>query len=138
MARGVDDRPVRARRGRKSCSIEDTFPIDLHTRREALGQLERLAGRLEERLLRLKDCGRTLTLTVKYADFTRITRSKTLGRAIRDRALLLAVASDLLEGTEVGRRPVRLLGIGVSGFAQRPEQLVFPFYREELAQPVAR
>jgi len=126
-ARGLDPRPVVPERDRKSVSVEDTFAADVHTRAESVAVLERLAGKLGERLAKSRERGRTVVLKVKYADFRQITRSRTLTRSVAAGPDLLAVAVDLLEQTEVGRRPVRLLGIGLSHLDRGPRQLLLPF-----------
>jgi DNA polymerase-4 len=58
--------------------------------------------------------GRTVTLKVKYRDFTCVTRSQTLGEATDDGQVIYRLGSELLQRTAVGRRPVRLVGISVS------------------------
>ncbi len=129
LARGEDPRPVQAERRRKSCSVEDTFARDLVGRAAAQRELERLADLLEDRLRRCDGSGRTVVLKVKYADFQQVTRSRTLPTPVREAPALLAEAAALLAQTEVDRRPVRLLGIGVSHLdeAEAPRQLLLPF-----------
>lgn len=136
LARGIDPRPVVTDWVRKSCGIEDTFARDLTTTGAALAELERLAKGLEARLGSEPARGRTITLKVKYADFRQITRSRSLDHRTRDAGLILEVARELLAGTEVGRRPVRLLGLSVSNLDTEilAEQLFFPFY-EAMPEP---
>ena len=130
LAEGVDPRPVVASRERKSVSVEDTFAQDLTTRAEALAQLDDLAQRLAERLASAQARGRTVVLKVKYADFQQITRSRTLAQPVADADALLAAADRLLDQTEVGERPVRLLGIGVGQLAKADPQRLLPFLAE--------
>ena len=129
LARGHDPRPVVADRVRKSASVEDTYPRDLATRKEALEELERLADLLEGRLLRSDTRGRTVTLKVKYGDFRLVTRSRTLELPVQTRDGLMTEVRELLDQTEVGKEPVRLLGIGVSNLVGEAgeEQLYLPF-----------
>jgi DNA polymerase-4 len=129
MARGMDDRPVVADAIRKSASVEDTFPRDLTTLEEAAAELARLAANLEGRLLRTDTKGRTVTLKVRYGDFSIVTRSRTLELPVQTRHDLLAEVTTLLDHTDVGRRAVRLLWIGVSSLVgESPEeQLYLPF-----------
>jgi len=115
MACGIDRRPVEPNGTRKSISIEDTFSRDLETIEEALEELDHLCARLEERLARLDLTGRAVTLKVKFSDFRICTRSRTLERVVRERDEILAVVTELLAETDVGRRPVRLLGVGLTG-----------------------
>ena len=132
LARGLDPRPVVADSERKSVSIEDTFPEDLIAPDESLAALEQLARGLEERLEKHGLLGRTVVLKVKYGDFRQITRQRSLGIAIRSRRSLLATARELLLETEVGRKPVRLLGLGVTHLLSDEEahQQLFAFARE--------
>jgi DNA polymerase-4 len=127
LARGVDDRPVEPHRERKSVGVEETFERDVWTVGEAERQLGELAPELERRLERSGFRGRTVTLKVRYADFRRISRSRTLGRAVTDGALVLEVARELLRETEVGTLPARLLGLAVSHADAGPEQLRLPY-----------
>ena len=100
----------------KSRGTEETFDrdvLDLDFLRDKLQeQVESMAELLRER----QWLARTITLKVRYQDFQTITRSRTLPHPT-DRARTLArVASELLlGGTEAGRRPIRLLGLSVSG-----------------------
>ncbi|MFH0945357.1 MAG: DNA polymerase IV [Planctomycetota bacterium] len=133
LARGLDPRPVVADSERKSVSIEDTFPEDLKSLDDALVALDKLANGLEGRLEKHGFSGRTVVLKVKYGDFRQITRQRSLGIAVRSRKSLLATAMELLPETEVGRRPVRLLGLGVSHLLDDREarQQLFSFAREQ-------
>jgi DNA polymerase-4 len=144
LARGIDDRPVITDWVRKSCGIEDTFPRDLLTRAEAEAALATLARNLSRRLEEEDLRGATVTLKVKYSDFTQITRARRLPAPTRRMDLLLRTASGLLGSTEVGQRPVRLLGIALGQLDTRGQgrQLHFPFMEDILAAgsgtPVAR
>ncbi|RWP97834.1 hypothetical protein [Mesorhizobium sp.] len=96
MARGVDERPVRADRERKSVRAEDTFVSDLFDLEGARKELAPLVGKVwrycEERSIQ----GRTVTLKVKFADFQQITRSRTVVAPSGAKAELTAVAGMLL------------------------------------------
>ena len=113
LSYGEDDRPVTPGRTAKSCGSENTFPqdlLDLDTIRAELDRMaRRAAGWLERKVL----CARTVTIKVRYADFTTITRSRTEPPPTRDADTVAARALSLLEKTEVGARPVRLLGVSV-------------------------
>lgn len=130
MANGVDERPVRRRSRRKSCGAERTLSEDV----EDTGRLRELLRELCERACdHLRDDSpppRQLTVKVRYADFTTITRSTSLSRPTRDPRQLAPVAHELLDRTDAGLRPVRLVGVSLSGFepTQRtaPEQLTLP------------
>jgi DNA polymerase-4 len=112
LAQGVDDRPVVANRETKSSGTETTFPQDLTDiaviRREVAAMAEQAAQWLTRRQL----FARTVTLKVRYEDFVTITRSAS-APPTREASGLVARAVELLDRTEAGRRPVRLLGVSV-------------------------
>jgi DNA polymerase-4 len=114
FARGIDERPVTESRQRKSLSSERTFAEDLTD----LADIEREVDRLSERVARGLEAkqltARTISLKVRYADFTTVTRSCTLTGATRQPDTLRERATALLAQTEAAERPVRLLGVGCS------------------------
>lgn len=115
FARGIDNRPVVSSRIRKSLSCEETFERDIFEESDLSEKLSSLSEELKERLDRKGFEGNTLTLKVKYSDFSVITRSVTTGYIIRERDAILALAEKLLSGVErSSERRIRLLGIGVS------------------------
>lgn len=111
---GDDPRPVRPDRPAKSVSGETTYGEDLSeigAMREELGRLaRRVAASLAKEALR----ARTVTIKVRYADFTTVTRSFTAAPT-RDADEIAARARALLERTDAARRRVRLLGVGAHG-----------------------
>ena len=113
-ARGVDYRPVVAGRPRKSVGSETTFENDLHEFGEIAGEIKHRALEVARILASRKLSGRTVTLKVKYADFTQITRSHTLDHPLTGLHEMLRLLPGLLQKTEAGSRPVRLLGVTVS------------------------
>ncbi len=125
VARGIDRRPVRARRERKSVSNEVTFLEDLSDTETMLRRLCELAEETLRIMERKQLLGRTLTIKVKYADFQQVTRSRTLAEPIVDVAAIEPVLAELLAKTEAGARRVRLLGAGVSNLqpAARPQEV---------------
>ncbi len=114
LAHGDDARPVVPDRPRKSCSTEDTFREDLADVREMRTIVESMARQDAAFLAERRLLARTVTLKVRYADFTTVTRSDS-GPPTRDPDALAARAASLLSRTEAGARPVRLLGVGVHG-----------------------
>lgn len=116
LSRGVDDRPVVSDRAAKSCGTEETYARDLVDRRLMRSEIERMAGEVAGWLSRRSLLARTVTLKVRYADFTTITRSETRRPATREAAEIASRAAALLARTEAGARPVRLLGVSVHGF----------------------
>jgi DNA polymerase IV len=120
LAHGIDDRPVEPERPAKSSGTESTYPqdlVDLARVRDEVGQMAAdAAGWLE----RHEWFARTVTIKVRYADFTTISRSHSASPATRDREDLVGRALALLERTDAGRRPVRLLGVSVHNLADVP------------------
>lgn len=114
LARGLDSRPVVSRGALKSVGHEDTYAEDLLDLEEIRRQLLDLSERVAARLRRQELQGRCLTLKVKYADFHQVTRSRTLNQGLSNGGDILALAAELLSQTEAGRRPLRLLGLGLS------------------------
>lgn len=114
IARGVDDRPVRPHRIRKSVGNENTFAEDMADADRMRGHLERLAEKVAARLEKLQTAGKTVTLKVRYADFQIITRRMTLAGHTRDAVTIAYAAAQLLKETEAEARTVRLLGVTVS------------------------
>lgn len=116
IARGIDLRPVRSRRIRKSLGKETTFKQDILSIKELLQHLEKLTMKVSERLQQQSLQPRTITLKLKYADFRQITRSTTLNHSTNDSNAILLVLSSLLSQTDAGRYPVRLVGVTASHF----------------------
>jgi DNA polymerase-4 len=113
LADGIDDRPVVANRAAKSCSTENTFSEDLTDLGEIQAAIEEMARDDAAWLERKRLTCRTVTIKVRYSDFTTITRSHSQLPPTRDADDLARRARELLERTEAGRRPVRLLGVSV-------------------------
>jgi len=122
-SRGVDDRPVAEDQGVKSVSNEHTFATDVRERAEVEAALRALVARVASRLRQKGLKGRTLTVKLRYADFTTKTASRTISAAADLETDLLPVALDLVRETWSPGTGLRLLGFGVSGFTERAEQL---------------
>ena len=116
MVRGEDQRPVRPHRIIKSIGIEDTFETDLKEDAEMLQELKVLSEKLEKRLLNKHKQGRTVTLKMKYADFTQITRSRTSNFYIQSAEDLYEQVKYLFEQVDRAEKKVRLLGLTLSNF----------------------
>jgi DNA polymerase-4 len=124
LARGQDHEPVTPESEPKQLSQESTFPADVYSPEEMHDALRQLADELSGRLRRRQLKGRVVTLKVRYPDFQTITRSQSLPFFVDQPGPLLEQALQLLSRTEAPARGVRLLGLGLSGFAEeRPEQL---------------
>lgn len=122
-ARGVDDRPVGEDRGVKSVSSEHTFATDVRQRVEVERELRSLVQKVAVRLRRKELRGRTLTVKLRYADFTTKSASRTIPVPTDLDDELLPVALDLIRQSWTAGAGLRLLGFGVSGFGDAAEQL---------------
>ena len=122
IARGIDDRPVRPDRVRKSVGSENTFAEDITELEVASAQLEPIIAKVVTRCAEKDLAGRTVTLKVKYADFEQITRRMTLPTSVRDSEVIMSVARELLGGEYPFRKGIRLLGVSVSGFEGKEPQ----------------
>ena len=114
LSMGIDERDVITHQEAKSIGNEETFDEDILDIDPAKKELLALSGKVARRLRHEGVAGRTVTLKVKYSDFVLITRSATLNKFTNDGAVLYQTACGLLDKTETGKRPVRLLGISVS------------------------
>lgn len=129
LSLGHDDREVTAHRERKSRGAEETFAEDHVSRGPLLSTLREQCVEICAGLTRTGSRGRTVTLKIRYADFETVSRAETLAEPTDDAAEVFATASRLLDRTEAGTRPVRLVGVSVSGLVEgaRLPQLVLPF-----------
>ncbi len=121
LAKGIDDRKVQPDRKIKSVGREETFGKDILDHERARKEILLLSQRVAKRLRRHGVGGRTISLKVTYNNFSRITRSLTLPAATDDGRKVYHVCMDLLEKTEIGKRPIRLLGIYLSQLAKPGE-----------------
>ena len=119
LSYGDDPRPVVPHRAAKSASSETTYAEDLQAIDRIREELARLARETAEWLEGRQLAGRTVTIKVRYADFTTVTRSHTLSRPTADADVISSWAIELLHRTQAGRRPVRLLGARVSNLVEQ-------------------
>jgi DNA polymerase-4 len=120
IARGIDPRPVRPDRIRKSIGAENTFARDLFGFEEMRAELQPLLDKVWRWCEGTGVRGRTVTLKVKYADFHQITRSHSPAREVAGRVVLERISLDLLAPLTPAKGGVRLLGVTLS--ALRPEE----------------
>ncbi|WP_298221468.1 DNA polymerase IV [Flavobacterium sp.] len=113
VVRGIHNSEVKAQRVAKSVAAEHTFNENLSSEIFMLEKLEIIAAELERRLKKHKIAGKTVTLKIKYSDFTLQTRSKTLPYFISDKALLFETTKELLFQERM-KNSVRLLGISLN------------------------
>jgi len=114
ISKGIDDRPVRQDRVRKSVGAERTFEKDVEDRLELLGILDTLAIRVMERMQKGNHRGRTVTVKIKYSDFKVITRSKSVSSGISAEAEIIQHSHELMNAIEAHPLGIRLLGITIS------------------------
>jgi len=117
LANGIDDRPVVPNREAKSSGSENTYPEDLTDLEAIRAEIAGMASHAIAWLARQELFARTVTIKVRYDDFTTITRSHS-APPTRDATDLTARAVRLLDKTEAGQRPVRLLGVSVHNFVR--------------------
>lgn len=124
MARGEEHREVNPHWERTQLSAEETFEKDITDMPWLRRKLAQLAENVFRDLLAEGRTGRTIVLKVKYHDFEQITRSRTLPEPPADWYTIHEIACDLLkQKTLAGKKPVRLLGLGVSGLKGKEEIL---------------
>lgn len=131
IVRGIDTRPVTVERVRKSIGREITLEEDITGMDEIERILTDIAIEVESMLQRRNLKGRTITLKIKYHDFTLTTRSSTPGIIFETCGDMLAEVLNLLRFTEAGVKKIRLLGITISGLGNEKEdiadrQLILP------------
>ncbi|MGV0625832.1 DNA polymerase IV [Mycolicibacter minnesotensis] len=125
LARGIDDRRVAERAEAKQISAESTFAVDLTTLEQLRTEIGPIGEHAYRRLLRDGRGARTVTVKLKKADMSVLTRSATLPYPTTDAAALTAAAGRLLlDPQEIG--PVRLLGVGFSGLTDARQESLFP------------
>ncbi len=113
IVRGINNSPVNPVRIAKSIAAEHTFSTNLTSEIYMLEKLEQIASELDKRISKSKRTGKTITLKIKYSDFSQQTRSKTLPYFIKDKMIILETVKELLYKEKI-KNSVRLLGISLS------------------------
>jgi len=113
VVRGIHHSEVKTHRTRKSLGAERTFNENISSEIFMFERLENIAEEIERRLMKSKVAGKTVTLKIKYSDFTLQTRSKTISYYISSKELILEIAKELLYQEKM-KNSVRLLGISLS------------------------
>ena len=116
LAHGRDDRAVEPNRPAKSAGSEETYATDIASLEDVQREIDQLARGVADWLGKKGKTARTVTIKVRYSDFTTITRSQSAPAATADPDNIAARAIKLLDKTEAGHRPVRLLGVSVHNF----------------------
>jgi DNA polymerase-4 len=114
IARGIDERRVEPDRARKSIGSENTFAVDISTLDQARAEIAPLIESVWNHCARSGVRGRTVTVKVKYADFRRITRSRSTVALIDTQADLSDIAQSLLDNLFPSLKGIRLLGVALS------------------------
>lgn len=131
IVRGMDNRPVQPSRSRKSIGTETTLSTDILDMEEINDILISLSEKVERGLLKKQCHGLTVTLKIRYHDFTTITRSCTLSAPITRATQIMETIPGLLKTTNAGKTKIRLLGITVSNLCtadeRKTQQLNLPF-----------
>jgi DNA polymerase-4 len=122
LADGADDRPVVPNRASKSSGSESTYPEDLTDLAAVRDEIAKMARQSARWLAKNSLLARTVTIKVRYADFTTVTRSHT-ATPTRDEGTITSRAAQLLERTDAGKRAVRLLGVSVHNFGGESETI---------------
>ncbi|MFV8335709.1 DNA polymerase IV [Flavobacterium sp. RSP29] len=123
VVRGIHNSEVKSDRITKSVAAEHTFDVNLSSEIFMIEKLEIIASALEKRLKRYNVAGKTITLKIKYSDFTQQTRSKTLPYFISDKGLILEIVKELLYQERM-KDSVRLLGISLSNLNTEEKKFV--------------
>jgi DNA polymerase-4 len=118
ICRGIDEREVRPDRPYKSVSAERTFDEDLRDPERLAAELERISGYAWDRIERAEVAGRTVTLKVKFGDFTLITRSRSFASPVPDKAAFTAAGQALLAALHPLPKGIRLLGLGLHNLSE--------------------
>lgn len=120
LAQGIDERPVEPNRPLKSRGSENTYATDLTSLDEIQREVAEMARHSAAWLARKSLWARTVTLKVRYDDFTTISRSSTSSPATCSEPEIVSRALTLLTRTDAGVRPVRLLGVSVHNLCESP------------------
>jgi len=126
VVRGIHNGKVKASRTQKSLAAEHTFSENISSEIFMLERLEEIAAEVEKRLHKSKLAGKTITLKIKYRDFTLQTRSKTVPLFIASKELIMEIIKELLFQERM-KESVRLLGISISNLNnEKPKKAQIP------------
>ena len=131
IARGIDHRPVRNNRIRKSISSETTFQKDLDDIDIMLTKLKYLSEKVFLKLKGKEFSAKTVTLKVKYNDFVLVTRCVTRENSLKSADEMMGILGRLLQKTDAGTRKVRLLGVSVSKLEMINQPKIHQFSGDE-------
>ncbi len=123
-AAGEDDRPLEYDGAVKSVSAEETFERDTDDRRVLVPALKDQARELAEKLGKERLAARTVQIKVRYSDFKTLTRQISVEDPVESAGDIYAIACSILRRERLVDRPLRLLGLGVSGLGPPGTQMV--------------
>lgn len=121
-SRGIDERPVRTEWVRKSLGHERTYAQDLRSLEQMDLELQKLSEKTFEDMVRKGLHARTITVKVRYPDFTTLTRARSLLLPFSSGPQIAGLVMALLRQTEAGEQGVRLLGVTASGFESEDQR----------------
>ena len=110
IVRGIHNSAVKPNRIRKSIAAERTFFENISSEIFMLERLEKIADEIEKRMIKSETKGKTITLKIKYSDFTQQTRSKTVANFMQQKKEFFPIVKDLLFQEKL-HNSVRLLGL---------------------------
>jgi len=122
-ARGISDSPVVTEHDVKSISQEVTFARDVRDDKSLEATLKELSAQVGKRLRRSNLTGKTVKLKIRWPDFTTLTRQATLSAPTDQDDEIIITALNLLKNVRSPGKPVRLIGVGVSGLTTEARQL---------------
>lgn len=131
-ARGIDNRPVRPDRIRKSIGGERTYGEDIWTESGLRSALDAVADIVWERIERAQALGRTVTLKARYSDFQTITRARSLSHPVTDRAAFGQIGQALIDQILPLQNGVRLIGLTLSQLSHQDEAVEVDIRQPEL------
>ena len=121
-ARGIDLRPVRANRIRKSVGGERTFSDDISSGSALRETMDNIVDIVWERIERSEAKGRTVTLKMKYTDFQIVSRARSLTGNVQDKAEFARIGHELLEEMLPLPMPIRLMGLTLSNLEREGQE----------------
>ena len=121
VVRGIHNSAVKPDRIRKSLGAERTFNENISSEIFMIERLQNIADEIERRMAKTSIAGKTVTLKIKYSDFTLKTRSRTLPYFVRDKSIIMETAKELLFQEKM-ENSVRLLGISLGNLNTEPQK----------------
>ena len=129
VSRGIDDRPVKTDRIRKSISSENTYAEDLQSEQEITQHLESLTEDVVRSIAKIETRAQTVQIKVRYRNFETLTRQKTVSGWLKTKDDIWPIVQEIMASIDTEGKPIRLLGVGVAKLEQpeQTSQLRIPF-----------